>query len=344
MSDLGRLRDLVRAARLYYEENLSEREIAVSLGTSRSTVSRMLAEAKRRGIVKISFASGNTAGSGAGSELQRAFGLKDLVLVPAIDGGGDARLKERLGAAAASYLSEVIRPGHKVGISWGTTLFEVALRLRPARIPGVCVVQLNGCVGQGGASYLGAQVLQMIATKLGAKALSFPAPAIVQDPALSEAFSKDPSIAEALEIARGSDVAVFTVGVVDPACVLVGAGYLTPEDMKNLQIRGAVGDICSRFFDSLGRICDPTLDKRTLGLSLSNLATIPLKITVAGGGQKVAGILGAIRAGYVDVLITDETTARDVMNLARHQAPSVNQVRVNARTDSETPLGGVALL
>ncbi|MEW6230208.1 MAG: sugar-binding transcriptional regulator [Bacillota bacterium] len=292
---------------------------------SRSSVSRKLTEAKRRGIVKISFTSGYTGDHALGRKLQRMFALKDLVLVPDIAAGSEIRLKERLGAAAASYISETIRPGHKVGISWGTTLFEVALRLRPQRVLGVCVVQLNGCVGQGAASYLGAQVLQMIATKLGAQAFSFPAPAIVRDPALSEALRKEPSIAGALEVALGCDIAVFTVGVVDPACVLVRAGYLTPADMNDLRTRGAVGDICSRFFDSRGQVCNPDLDRRTLGLSLRDLVTIPLKIMVAGGTHKVAGILGALRAGYADVLITDETSAHAVMDLAAHQMCSARQ-------------------
>lgn len=316
MSDLRRLRDLVRVAKLYYEANMSEQEIASSCGVSRSSVSRMLAEAKRRGIVTISFTGWNRQGTTEAKELRFTYGLKEVVLVPKIGGGSDVRLKERLGAAAAAYVSEIIRPGQMVGVSWGTTLLEVALKLRARRIPGLSVVQLNGSVGKGGASYLGAQVLQMIAAKLGAKAVLFPAPAIVGDPSLSEALMNDVSITETLEAARGCDVAIFTVGVVDPGCVLVAAGYLTANDIRRLQERGAVGDICSRFFDSQGRICDAELDRRTLGLCLSDLAAIPLKILVAGGRHKIAGILAALRAGYADVLITDETTASGLRDLA----------------------------
>lgn len=322
VSDLEHIRDLVRVAKLYYENDLSEQEIARFIGTSRSSVSRMLTEAKRRGIVRISFARENRASSATESELQKTFKLKDVVTVPAIGDGSEGRLKERLGAAAAAYVSEILRPGQMLGISWGTTLFEVALKLRPHRIPGICVVQLNGSVGQGRVSYLGAQVLEIIAAKLGAQAFSFPAPAIVGDPAFGEALMKEPSIAEALEAARGCDVAIFTVGVVDPSCVLVEAGYLTADDMKDLRARGAVGDICSRFFDGQGRICDPDLDRRTLGLCLSDLASIPVKILVAGGRKKTAGVLGALRAGYADVLITDETTACEIANLARGVVPS----------------------
>jgi len=340
LSNLSRLRELVRVAKLYYEENLSEQEIALSCGTSRSSVSRMLAEARRRGIVTISFTSFNREGSAEAKGLRLTYGLKDVVLIPKIGSGSEARLKERLGAAAAAYIAEVIQPGQMVGVSWGTTLLEVALKLRARRVPGVSVVQLNGSVGQGGASYLGAQVLEMIAGKLGAKAVLFPAPAIVGDPALSEALMKDVSITEALEAARGCDVAIFTVGVVDPACVLVAAGYLTANDMRRLQTYGAVGDICSRFFDSQGRICDPELDRRTLGLCLSDLAAIPLKILVAGGRQKLAGILGALRAGYADVLITDEMTASGLEELTKNGMLTPTDVQANAELDGDLLRGG----
>lgn len=317
VGDLEHIRGLVRVAKLYHDDNLSEQEIARLIGTSRSTVSRMLTEAKRRGIVRISFAKENRASTETENDLRKTFKLHDVVTVPAIGDGSEGRLKERLGAAAAAYVSEILQPGQVLGISWGTTLFEVALKLRPHRIPGICVVQLNGSVGQGRVSYLGARVLEIIAAKLGAQAFSFPAPAIVGDPAFGEALMKEPSIAEALEAARGCDLAVFTVGIVDPSCVLVETGYLTADDIKGLRARGAVGDICSRFFDGQGRVCDPDLDRRTLGLSLSDLASIPVRILVAGGRRKATGILGALRAGYADVLITDETTACEIAGLAR---------------------------
>jgi deoxyribonucleoside regulator len=332
VGDLEHIRGLVRVAKLYHEEGLSEQEIARLVGTSRSTVSRMLTEAKRRGIVRISFAKENRTITENENELRERFRLKDVVTVPALGDGSEGRLKERLGAAAAAYVSEMLQPGQLLGISWGTTLFEVALKLRPHRVPGTRVVQLNGSVGQGRVSYLGARVLEIIAAKLGAQAFSFPAPAIVGDPAFCEALVREPSIAEALEAARKCDVAVFTVGIVDPSCVLVETGYLTADDIRGLRARGAVGDICSRFFDGCGQICDPDLDRRTLGLHLSDLASIPIKILVAGGQRKAAGILGALRAGYAEVLITDETTASEVAAMARGAA----SVRPNATDAADT--------
>ncbi|MFZ9751443.1 MAG: sugar-binding transcriptional regulator, partial [Candidatus Nanopelagicales bacterium] len=53
---MAMLRDkalLVRAARLYYEQNKSQEQIAKELLTSRSNVSRMLSDARAQGIVEI---------------------------------------------------------------------------------------------------------------------------------------------------------------------------------------------------------------------------------------------------------------------------------------------------
>ncbi|NED60062.1 MarR family transcriptional regulator, partial [Streptomyces sp. SID10244] len=44
---------LYAAAKLYYSEDATQAEVAAQLGTSRATVSRLLAEAKRQGIVRI---------------------------------------------------------------------------------------------------------------------------------------------------------------------------------------------------------------------------------------------------------------------------------------------------
>lgn len=330
VGDLEYIRGLVRVARLYHEEGLSEQDIARLVGTSRSTVSRMLSEARLRGIVRISFAKGVRARSDHENVLIETFKLKDVITVPALGDALEGRLKERIGAAAAAYVCEALRPGQVLGISWGTTMLEVALKLRSHRVPGTCVVQLNGSVGQGRVSYLGARVLEMIAAKLGAQAFSFPAPAIVGDSAFAGVLMKEPSIAEAIEAARGCDVAMFTVGVVESSCVLVETGYLTADDISRLRARGAVGDICSRFFDGYGKICDTDLDNRTLGLRLSDLLAIPLKILVAGGRRKVAGIVGALRAGFADVLITDETTAREVAGMIRGDSLRVNEVAPKA--------------
>jgi DNA-binding transcriptional regulator LsrR (DeoR family) len=49
--------------------------------------------------------------------------------------------------------------------------------------------------------------------------------------------------------------------------------------------------------------------KRVIGIDLVKLRACKRVVGVAGGVQKVNAILGALRGGLIDVLITDQRTA-----------------------------------
>lgn len=143
------------------------------------------------------------------------------------------------------------------------------------------------------------------------------APLIVEDMHARAVFLSEPRIRETLALARRADVALVGIGAPQPAVYsLLRAGYLDRETLAGLRSQGVVGDICARHYDAQGRVLDIELNRRIVGIELETLHEIEQVIGVAGGEAKAAAILGALHGGHVDVLVTDDATARKVLALS----------------------------
>jgi DNA-binding transcriptional regulator LsrR (DeoR family) len=128
---------------------------------------------------------------------------------------------------------------------------------------------------------------------------------------------RDATVRAILERARKVDLAVVGIGGMVRGSTLVRSGYLKPDHLRRLRGMGAVGDICSRFFCGDGSPCQSPLTDRVVGIELIDLRQLPWVVGVAVGVAKAPAILGALRGGYINVLATDEATARAVLRLAR---------------------------
>jgi len=138
------------------------------------------------------------------------------------------------------------------------------------------------------------------------------APLLVDSPDIKQAMLRDGSIKAALQTAANSQLALVGIGNLEDSAPLVRYGHLSAEDRKRLLQSGAVGDVSARFFDIQG---EPVtiLDDRLIAIEREELAHIPTVVAVAAGPEKYAAIRGALRSGYVAVLVTDETTAQEIV-------------------------------
>ena len=140
------------------------------------------------------------------------------------------------------------------------------------------------------------------------------APTVFQSAEAKAAMMKEEQVAAALKRGRDSRVAVFTVGDAAKSSYLLTLPTLS-RDVKLFLEQKAVGDICSRFIDTHGRVCLPELNDRTMAVTLAQLRRIPEKIMVAGGGAKVAIIRVALEHGYANRLVIDAATAAQVLDM-----------------------------
>ena len=306
---------LAEVATLYWIDKLTQEQIARQIGRSVPTVSRLLAEAEAAGIVEVRIHYPSTVVPALQAELTSRFGLR-VARVLAAATTDPNRLLAQLGELAARYLATVLADGLSISVGWGTTLYEVVQSLRPAYYRDIRVAQALGSLGSKLPAIDNHLIVRLLADRLGGTPHFLPAPMIVESELVRQSLLQDPQVRETLEIGRRSDIALTGIGVAQPDLAgMYRAGYIDEATLDGIRAAGAVGDILVGFFDQQGRLLDLPVTRRVIGLSLDDLAGIPLSIGIAGGTRKAAAILGALRAGLLHVLITDEETAREVIRL-----------------------------
>ncbi|QDX93525.1 sugar-binding transcriptional regulator [Brevibacillus laterosporus] len=302
---------MVEAARMYYQLDLSQQEIAKKLGVSRPTVSRLLQQAKAEGIVRIEIMDPDESIQRIEFELTQKYRLKSVLVVP-VASNDETLIKEQIGKRTAQYLHEIIKDNDIIAVTWGTTLYRVAMELQPKAVQGAQVVQLKGGVSHSQTNTYASEVLHLFGQAYHTTPHYLPLPAIVDSALVKETLETDRYIHRQLELARKANIAIFTVGGVMSDSLLFRLGYFSERDLALLAKR-AVGDICSRFYDQQGTIVNEELTNRTVGIPIEELKTKEQSILVAGGSTKLEAIKGAIRGGYNNVLVTDQFTAKELL-------------------------------
>lgn len=303
---------LVEAAKLYYEHQLSQLEISKKLGVSRPTVSRLLQQARNIGIVKIEITDPSEVGTQLEAALVEKFELKKAIVVPN-DTDDNTIVKKRLGKAAVLLVDKLISEGTILGISWGTTMQQVARQIRSRRVKDMVVVQLNGGISRAELDTHASEIAKTIGDSYNAIPYLMPLPAVVDNAKLKKAILSDKNISRTLELGRKAEIALFTIGSFGYNSVLVKADYFEPYEVEELLQSGAVGDICSRILKADGTICSEDLDSRTIGIELEELKKKQYSIAVAGGKEKLAAIHAGLKGKWFNSLITDEWIATELL-------------------------------
>jgi len=311
---------LTDIAEMYYLEGKTQAEISVKVGMTRSAISRMLTEARQKGIVEIHVHRPLRYDTDLEQTLKSQFnmvGAKVIHTSPVIP---YQELKSRLGNAAAIELSTLLRPKMVIGIAWGTTVKSVIDALPVTPLPLTQVVQLLGVLGSTRHSYSGQTLVEILARKLGGEGIYLYTPFLVDTEGTVEVLKKDPNIKKALALGTKSDLAILGVGSVKPDyCSLYQGDHISRQDLKEITTEKAVGDVSGHYFNIQGQAADVDFHKRLMGISLKDLQKVPVRFATAGSPEKAEAILGALRGKYINYLITDSFTADRILKLAASQ-------------------------
>jgi deoxyribonucleoside regulator len=302
---------MIETARLYYEHHFSQQQIANKLGISRPGISRLLQKARETGIVKIEILDPESKGTALEAKLKKKYKLKDVIIVPN-ENEDSATIKQRLGKSAVKYLDHLIKDNMILGVSWGTTMLQVAQNIQARPTTGVTIVQLNGGVTRAEYDTHASEVAQKMGEKYRAVPFLLPLPAIVDNIKVKEAILSDKNIAHTLNLGKQAEVIVFTIGKFDDESVLVKANYFKQNEVDTLIQDGAIADVCSRIIDNNGNICSTKLNDRTIGIELNEIKNKSYSIAVAGGKDKIKAITAALKGKLFNVLITDELVANQL--------------------------------
>lgn len=336
MARIDELRLMAKIARMYYTQGLRQTAICERLNIHQSTVSRVLKRAEREGIVRIAVSLPPGTHTEAEEALQARYGLDEAVVVDCLE--DDAQIARDLGAAAAFYLENTLKPSDVIGISsWSAALLAMVNAMRPSqRFKNARVIQILGGVGSPNAEVHATQVTRRLADLIGGEATLLPAPGIVGSRDARNVLLKDRFVRDAVDLFPGITLALVGIGATEPSRALVSSGNVfSPQEIKLLAGKGAVGDICLRFFDSAGRQVITELNDRVISIELEDLRKVRRVVGVAGGRRKVGAIRGALAGKLINVLITDLASAQELIAggepaaQADHAAP--RGVRRNSR-------------
>jgi DNA-binding transcriptional regulator LsrR (DeoR family) len=304
---------LIQVAKLYYLDQLTQLEIGRRLNTSRSTVSRLLQEARDKGVVKIAIDSLGERDKDLELTMQQVFGLRDVRVLSTYDQSPD-EARKGLGLLATEYLDQIVRDDIILTLSFGRSIASMVQQLKPTRKVNMTVVQMIGALGAGNPLLDGPDLVRDLAENYGAQYRYLHAPLLVKDSRTRDLLVQSPSVQETLALARRADVAVLGVGALESdSSGLIWTGYLNQKDIAWLKSKGAVGHMCAQHFDINGQMLDVDLNRRAIGIGLETLRSIDTVMAVAGGEEKAQAILGAIRGRYLDVLITDDVAAQKIL-------------------------------
>lgn len=317
MARIDELRLMTKVARLYYVDGLRQTEIAEQLDISQATISRLLKRAQDEQIVRFSLNAPAGIHADLERQLEATYGLKEAIVVESL--ANDKQIMRDLGSAAAFYLNTTLKANEVIGISsWSASLLATVDAMMPVTRPiGAQVVQILGGVGTPTAESNAVHIVSRLAMLVQGQSILLPVPAVVGGLDTRQLYLQDPFVCETIERFDSVTLALVGIGSLEPSDLLASSGNIfSPQELQALRDQGAVGDVCLRYFDAEGAPVQTPLNDRVIGMELDQLRQVKRSVGIAGGERKQAAIRGALRGGYINVLITDLHTAQALVPLS----------------------------
>ena len=307
-----KISDAVKAARMYYYQNMTTQAIAREFQVSRSTISRLISFAKENGLVNIRVIDPTEEPNQLASEIQKRFEVQRVHVVSVSALSGEGEWLQRVANYTASYLNTLFDSDMTLGVAWGTTLTAISTHLLLKTTHNAQIVQLNGAgnTQSTGIDYA-SQIIMRFAENYQARAHLFPVPTFFDFPETKHALWREGSIRRILDLQAQADLLLYSIGWVDagvPSHVYSG-NYLALADYRELKAQEIAGDIATVFFREDGSWVDIPINQRCSGPDL-DLFQQARGICVVSGLAKIRGLHGALQGKMMSELIVDEPTAR----------------------------------
>ncbi len=308
-------KQLVRIAEMYYLENKTQSQISKELNIHRSTISRLLKLSRERGIVNISI---DRFAAGTYSYEEALLGkYKNLIaakVVPTMGSVNDKRILESLGQAANDCLKDYIEDDMILGFSWGSAMSYFAKSVKGIEKNNLlCVPMVGGPSGRSDSAYHVNTITFEVATKLHGKALLIDAPAIPETLDLKKALMKNEFNQSLVKYWRKLDIAIMGIGSPTMKTSDRWNDFYGHDVFEWVKENEVAGDIVSRFYDENGKQIESELDNRLISIDLKDLVRAKYKVGIAESRNKVKAIKGALRGGYINILITSQETAQALL-------------------------------
>ncbi|WIK59299.1 sugar-binding domain-containing protein [Actinotignum urinale] len=306
VNDRKRFELLLTVAKRYYLDDAKQSEIAQEIGYSRVTVSRLLAEAKRCGMVHIEISHPHERLAILEKQISSKYRIKEVRVSPA----SATDTESTTGKLAAELLLTHCSSRATIAISNGRAVAATVPQLPRRHWFSSCVVPILGMAG-GELPFIDSpELCRNMAKRLGGNYWTLPVPLVFETELTALAMRQEPSVSRTLDLAARADAALVGVGSAkDSGSSPILRKWITPTIQREIQKKHAVAHLCGHYIDATGNHVDTTLCRRTVCLEPGQLRKIPFVVAVAYGEEKVDALRAILTGRYVDALVTDEYTA-----------------------------------
>ena len=302
---------LSKISRLYYIGNLTQQEIADKLNISRTKVSRYLDKAREEKIVEIKINSPCENYEELEYVIEKRYKINECIVVPTYENREEI-LKE-IAKELGNIFERILNDGDYLGIGWGTSLKSVADYLDIDRKTHIKVVPIIGGLGKVGTGIHTNSVARAVADKLGGISYMIHCPAVMDSKEAKEIIENDSNTKEIIEMSDKINVAMVGMGDISPESTLVKTGNFSIEEFDYLSSLGVAGGINLTFINEDGEHVISKMDDRIIRISTDKIKKIKNVIGVGFGDRKVKVIIGALRGKFINILLTDEKTAKKII-------------------------------
>jgi DNA-binding transcriptional regulator LsrR (DeoR family) len=305
---------MTRVASQYYLEGMTQEAVARSLRLSRPRVGRLLDRARMTGIVEITVNVHPDIGLQVEAALVSEFGIDQVMLVN--DQTDESGQRASVARAAAGFLRRQLSDGDVVALGMGRNVGAVPdfIGAPPPR-----TATFVSAIGGSPLVDTGInpnEICRRLAEAFAGSAEVLYAPAYAETPAVRDAFINHDDVRDVLERARAANVALIGIGNARDDSAVVKMGCFSVTEMRRLRDRGAVGDILGSFFDADGRAVVDGIGDRVVAVGRADLEAIKFVVAICSERDKGEAILGALRSGMVNLLVSNLSTARAVLELS----------------------------
>lgn len=302
--------EYVRIAYYYHKAGFTQEHIAGKMNMSRQRVNRILSQCLELGIVQINIEGHEKSNVELETRLETMYGLKAARITTPVT---EENAYSMLGLTAARYLSGVIKNGDVIGFSRGHAMSSLVRNLPRMQHEDLKITQLMGSWNSQHPNVNVDDIVHQAAESLGAATTMLYAPVVVNKPELRASIMSEPYFQEAYAIIRSCTIAAMGIGTI-AATLSNDIPSMEEKEYQQYCDKQAVGEVCAHFFDRDGNPVTTTFDERTISVQLADFRTIPLRIGVAAGlPTKLPAIQGALKGGYINVLVTDQDTAESLI-------------------------------
>ncbi|MBV9560961.1 MAG: sugar-binding transcriptional regulator [Bradyrhizobium sp.] len=308
----SRLDDAARAGWLYFIAGHTQDEIAKMLQVSRASAQRLVSLCLAERLITFRLEHPIAACMELAARLRERFKLVHCEVVPADPAAplSNAGIAER----SANLLESTLRAETPVIVALGTgrAVRAAVERVSPIERPNHQIVSLVGNISaDGSASFF--DTVGRLADRTGARHYPMPLPFLMSSEDERNRMVRIGPIAKVKAVAERADLRLVGIGQMDQKAQVHVDGFVTREELFEMMRLGAVGEITGWAYDGKGRLIKGGTNRRLTSIP-PQVPAETLTIAAAVGRPKVAAIKAALAGRLVNGLITDEATARAILD------------------------------